>query len=153
MKKSLYGLCAVLSLGWAGCQQSGENHAAEKDSVFTTGCYRSVDGTDTALLTVRNYKTKTTGSLVFRFARKPANTGEISGKFHGDTLLADYVFQLAGEKQWHRNPVAFLRSGDKMILGVGKTQTMLGRTYFNPEVPIDYDRGRFTFLPQDCPKP
>ena len=51
-----------------------------------------------------------------------------------------------------KNPLAFLKVGENMVLGVGQIETHLGRSYFVKNKPIDFVIARFRFVPMDCEK-
>ena len=85
-----------------------------------------------------------------RFSGKPENNGTLKGKFSGDTLYADYTFTTGAKKEFFRNPMAFLKDGDRLILGVGVIETYLGRSYLSEKEPVDFDKARFRFDPATC---
>jgi hypothetical protein len=46
--------------------------------------------------------------------------------------------------------MAFLKRGNELILGNGKIETYLGKSFFAKETPIDFDNVKFKFRIVDC---
>jgi hypothetical protein len=68
-----------------------------------------------------------TGDLVMKIMDMPKKVGKILGEFRGDTLFASYTFIQGGyEKKTYKNPMAFLKKGNELILGNGKIETNMG---------------------------
>ena len=81
----------------------------------------------------------------------PTKLGQIVGEFRGDTLFASYTFiQGANEKKTFKNPMAFLKNGNELILGNGKIEFSLGASYFAKGEPIDFERVKYKFTTVDC---
>lgn len=159
MKKSpLYLALLAIPLVYS-CTQTG-NKSTEKadtvvtvktDTLFEKQCYVAIDGKDTADLKLKVSEGKVTGSLVINYFGKGKNDGLIDGKYKGDTLFVDYTFKIGKTNQTiYKNPLALLKKDGKLILGVGQIETTLGRSYFVKGMPIRFDKGRFTFAPQEC---
>jgi hypothetical protein len=94
---------------------------------------------------------RVTGDLMIRFT-KPGDTieinkGDIAGEFRGDTLFADYNFTSGKYKTIYSNPIALLHKGDTLIMGKGRMITYLGRTYLDPQTPINFMKSKFRFVP------
>lgn len=146
----------VAALAYA-CNSGTENKQSKTDSVqgdhtiVSRECYIAIDGADTAYLSIQNKQNnKVTGKLLINYSGKPNNNGNLAGEFKGDTLFADYTFTIGENKTVNRNPLAFLRDGNRMTLGVGSIETYLGRSYFAKGKPIDFERGRFKFDSAEC---
>lgn len=141
---------------FASCNQNNNNKSVSgnsnpMDSVYKTECFEAADQLDSAFVNLKVFNNnKVKGSLVFTFQEKDNNDGEIEGGFQGDTLFVDYTFRIGPTKTVYKNPLAFLKKDGKLILGVGQIETNLGRSYFVKGKPIDFDKGRFTFLPINC---
>lgn len=159
MKKSpLYLALLAVPLVYS-CTQTG-NKTTEKadtvvtvktDTLFEKQCFVAVDGKDTADLKLKTSEGKVTGTLVINYAEKGKNDGQIAGAYKGDTLFVDYTFKIGKTNQTiYKNPLALLKKDGKLILGVGQIETTLGRSYFVKGMPIRFDKGRFTFAPQEC---
>ena len=73
------------------------------------------------------------------------DSGTVNGIVKGDTLIGDYNFQRYGLKQWKRKPIVFLKRGNTLIMGEGKTINTWGRIHFDPAVPIRYPDSNFVF--------
>ena len=89
--------------------------------------------------------------MAMRFFNMPKKVGKIAGEFSGDTLFVSYTFiQGTNEKITYKNPMAFLKRGNALILGNGKIQTTMGASYFVKGSPIDFERVKFKFTAVDC---
>lgn len=150
---------SILKLGFAitllGALASCGNAESKKETAKVTSkqeCYVAIDGTDTAYLNLNIYKAgNVDGDLLIKYTGKDQNIGKVAGKFSGDTLFVDYTFTLGNtEKPIYKNPLAFLKKENQMILGVGIIETTLGRSYFVKGEPINFERGKFTFEPSVC---
>ena len=148
--------CALIIVTY-GCNSGNQNKQSQADSASTNNvilsreCYLAVDGADTAYLRIENRaKSKVTGTLLINYSGNPNNNGTLSGEFRGDTLFADYTFTIGQNKTVNRNPLAFLKDGSRMTLGVGTIETYLGRSYFAKGKPIEFERGRFKFEATTC---
>jgi len=117
-----------------------------------TNCYIAVDGKDTARMDLNYYGKKIKGKLVVNYDKKDNNHGEFEGAFKGDTLIVIYNFKIGKGSIGYRNPLAFLKKDGKLIMGIGRMESAMGRTYFRKDVPLDFGRGRFTYAPIACKK-
>lgn len=159
MKKTFYFFAFIASLFLFSCNQ-GTNKNSEKSAVNSSDqCYVAIYETDTATLRVKTEADgKVTGDLVIAFGElkpnaleKVLNNGQIAGSFRGDTLFVDYSYTSGSiNKTIFKNPLAFLKKGDKLILGVGDVETYVGKSYFVGDKPINFEIARFQFEPVDC---
>lgn len=115
-------------------------------------CYQAIYEQDTINLQVEKFNAgKIGGKMEMQFDRMPLKKGSISGEFSGDTLFVSYTFiEGSNEKITFKNPMAFLKRGEQLILGNGKMQTTMGATYFVKGEPIDFDSVKFKFNNIDC---
>lgn len=156
MKRTIiYTILAAMPLVYSCGQNTEKNNkdaAASQDSLFTNECYAAVDSNDKADLKLKIHDGKeVTGSLVINYFEKGKNDGVIDGAYRGDTLFVDYTFKIGTENPTvYKNPLAFLKRGDSLILGVGQIETSLGRSYFVKGKPIRFDRSKFIFSPEEC---
>ncbi len=125
---------------------------AKMDSAATKTCFVAKDEGDQADLQLRLLSDgKVKGSLVINYAEKGNNNGEIEGEFKGDTLFVDYTFKVGTENPTvYKNPLAFLKQGEQMILGVGQIETSMGKSYFVKGKPIRFDKSKFKFTSVPC---
>ncbi|MEO8795798.1 MAG: hypothetical protein ABI390_10045 [Daejeonella sp.] len=162
MKNSIF-LLAVFTTFWMfGCNQAQNNNSQTADETKTATsdrrCYVALTGTDTADLKITTAKDgKVTGDLLMKYGVKPnevervINKGKVEGNFHGDTLFLNYLYTSGNlNNTLYQNPLALLKNGDQLILGVGEIQNSVGRSYFVKNKPIDFEKGRFKFMPADC---
>ena len=155
MRRSvIYTLLAVVPLVYS-CRQNTEKNtkaASTQDSLFKNECYAAVDSNDKANLTLKRMDGKeVTGNLVINYFEKGKNDGVINGAYRGDTLFVDYTFKIGTENPTvYKNPLAFLKRGDSLILGVGQIETSMGRSYFVKDKSIRFDRSKFVFGPVEC---
>lgn len=114
---------------------------------LTVQCYQAIYERDTINLQVEKFNGgKIGGNMEMQFDRMPIKKGAIAGQFSGDTLFVSYTFiEGTNEKITFKNPMAFLKRGDQLILGNGKMQTTMGATYFVKGEPIDFDSVKFKF--------
>ncbi|WP_369765346.1 hypothetical protein [Flavobacterium sp. WC2429] len=143
-------LLTCIALGSCKNNQSengseGSQVKAEKPISVTT--YRAVYEQDTIDLKVNTLKSgKIKGDMVMKIFNMPKKTGKIAGEFRGDTLFASYTFYQGGyEKKTYKNPMAFLKNGEELILGNGKIETTMGASYFIKGEPIDFEQVKYKF--------
>jgi len=152
MKRNLLYIAITAVPFLFACNQSEKKADAKKDSVINQTCYASSFEKDSAAMILNTMASgKVTGSLLIKYGSKPKNSGEIDGKFHGDTLLVDYRFNTGNDTtRAFTNPLAFLKKDGKLIMGVAQIETTLGRSYFVKGKPINYEAGKFTFQEVPC---
>ena len=156
--KNLGMFCLLLAcIGLQSCKkdQSKKDTEATKalaEKPISTECYKALYEQDTLELKINTLKNgKVNGDMVMKLLDMPKKVGKIIGEFRGDTLFVDYSFiQGANDKKVFKNPMAFLKQEDKLILGSGKIETYLGRSYFAKDTPIDFDRVKYKFTNVDC---
>jgi hypothetical protein len=156
--KNLGLFCLLLAcIGLVSCKknQSPKDVKAtqvQAEKPISVACYKALYEKDTVELKINALKDgKITGNMVMKILDMPKKVGKITGEFHGDTLFVDYsFFQGANEKKIFKNPMAFLKKGNELILGSGKIETYLGRSYFIKGTPIDFDRVKYKFTNVDC---
>ena len=121
------------------------------DKIIDSTCYVATNRNDTAYLKINAFENgDIKGVLAIHYSRSPANNGQLTGRFNGDTLFADYTYTTGTEKKLSKNPLAFLRRQDSLVLGVGEIETMAGRSYFKLGTAIDFNKGRFRFKSHSC---
>ncbi|WP_140485775.1 hypothetical protein [Flavobacterium sp. GSA192] len=151
------GLCCLLlaAIGFQSCKDEKANDAkatAKAEKPISVNCYRAFYENDTIDLKINTLKDgKISGNMVMKMYAMSEKVGTIEGEFRGDTLYADYSFtQGKNDKAIFKNPLAILKRGDTLVLGNGKIETYLGRSYFAKGEPIDFDRVKYKFLAADC---
>ncbi len=124
----------------------------ELEKTISVQCYKGLYEQDTISLKINTLKDgKISGNMEMIVADMPKKVGEIYGEFRGDTLFAAYTFIQGGyEKKTYKNPMAFLKQGDQLIIGNGKLKIVLGATYFENDEPIDFDRVKYKLNKVDC---
>lgn len=158
MKISLFISASVILFFIAACNRSSDKTASQKeaDTVASAApeCYIAVFEKDTAHMSIQRLDTaKVQGDLLIKYGSNPKNEGKLAGQFRGDTLFADYTYTVGTyTEKISKNPLAFLVKGDSLILGIGQIETYVGRSYFKPGAPIDFDKGRFRFVKTECGK-
>ncbi|MFT5253215.1 MAG: hypothetical protein ACI87N_002245, partial [Flavobacteriales bacterium] len=136
--KNLSLLCLILTcIGFGSCKKEETKLANEAKKIaaekpISTECYKALYEKDTINLKINNFKNgEVTGDLEMKIENMPTKLGQIVGEFRGDTLFASYTFiQGANEKKTFKNPMAFLKNGNELILGNGKIEFSLGASYF-----------------------
>jgi len=157
MKKLIISSLLLSCIGLQSCkndqsQKEVENTKTETDKPVNVQCYQAIYETDIVDLKLNTLKSgKITGNLVMKISGSPEKTGEIEGEFRGDTLFADYTFiEGTNKNKKFKNPLAFLKREEGLILGNGTMQTTMGVTYLVKDKPIDFDRVKYKFTTIDC---
>jgi len=156
MKISLLIYVSITLFFITGCDgKKGKKVSQNVDNAMATAkeeCYTAISEKDTAYLNIKSsVKEKVEGTLLIQYWNNPKNDGKIKGRFNGDTLFADYTYNVGSYKdRFYQNPLAFLLKDDSLVLGIGKIETLAGRSYFKPGAPINFDRGRFRFAKTEC---
>lgn len=160
--KKLMCLFAIVSVFLiVNCNQNKKPVAKLSTSGLKTGkhCYAAIFDKDSASLTVEvDAGGRIKGQLSVKYfnpdtisKKRQSTDGAFGGEFRGDTLFADYSFTSGKNKDAkYFNPIALLHKGDTLIMGHGIMYYYLGRTYFDPKTPIDYNNSRFRFMPVNC---
>ena len=154
--KNLSLFCLLIAcIGLQSCKKNEANVEVTKiqdEKPISVTCYKALYENDTIDLKINTLKNgKITGNMTMKLADIPEKTGEIVGEFHGDTLLVDYkFFQETNDRKIFKNPMALLKRGNELILGSGKIETYLGRSYFAKDTPIDFEKVKYKFTTVDC---
>lgn len=150
--------CILLAcIGLESCNKSQnqkdiEATQANLEKPLTVQCYKAVYENDTIDLKINTLKSgKITGNMEMKLFNMPVKVGKIAGEFKGDTLFVAYTFiQGANDKVTFKNPMAFLKRANELILGNGKIETTMGASYFVKGSPIDFNRVKYKFATVDC---
>ncbi|MFE3866516.1 hypothetical protein ACFX5E_00340 [Flavobacterium sp. LS2P90] len=156
--KNLALFCLLLAcIGFQSCnknqnQKVGKATQVQGEKPISVHCYKALYKQDTLELKMNTLKNgKITGDMVMKFFNMPKKVGKIAGEFRGDTLFASYTFiQGTNDKITYKNPMAFLKRGNELILGNGKIENSMGASYFVKGEPIDFERVKFKFTTVDC---
>jgi len=154
--KNLGLYCLLLaSVVFTSCK----NKEAEKTPVVTelgepidVACYKAIYEKDTLNLKINTFKNgEIEGDMVMAIENMPVKTGKIVGEFKGDTLFASYTFIQGDYKEKTlKNPMAFLKRDNQLILGNGQIQLTMGASHFVKGEPIDFDSVKYKFNVVDC---
>jgi hypothetical protein len=156
MKKSIFFYLLLCSFGFVSCNKNQSQKDIDEQSLaekpVSVQCYVAFYEKDTINLKINTLKNgKITGDMDMKLENMPIKMGDISGEFRGDTLFADYSFiQGSNDKVKFKNPMAFLKRGNELILGNGKILTYLGASYFAKGEPIDFEDVKYNFTLVDC---
>jgi hypothetical protein len=154
--KNLGLFCLLLTcIGLESCKNNQSEkiiEAKEAVELVSVQCYKALYEQDTLDLKINTFKNgEITGDMVMAISNMPKKVGEIAGEFRGDTLFASYTFIQGGYKEkTYKNPMAFLKRGDELILGNGQIQITLGASHFVKGEPIDFDKVKYKFTEVDC---
>ena len=113
--------------------------AENKVMVPISGCYSFIKRKDTVLLKMDQFPNVVTGILSYHFHEKDNNNGDIDGKLHGDTLIADYKFMSEGKPSVRQ--VAFLLQDSSATEGYGPQEEKEGKMVFKNLKEIDFKKG------------
>ncbi|MFI0490719.1 hypothetical protein [Flavobacterium sp.] len=150
--KNLKIVCFLFTFAILGsCNRTQKQNIPEEKPV-SSQCYKAIYENDTISLKVNTLKSgKISGDMVMKIDNMPKKEGKVAGEFRGDTLFVAYTFiQGANDKMTFKNPMAFLKRGNELILGSGKIQTTMGASYFVKGEPIDFERVKYKFTNVDC---
>jgi hypothetical protein len=155
--KNINFYCFVFAcVGFAGCNKNQKNDSNQVviEKTMSVRCYVALYEKDTITLQINTLKSgKLTGKMEMKILDLPIKIGTIAGDFRGDTLYANYTFiQGTNDKVVFKNPMAFLKQDNALILGNGKIETYLGATYFAKGVPIDFENVKYKFSTVECAK-
>lgn len=151
--KNLSLFCLLLfSIVISSCKDNKKEETLTAEKPLSVQCYKAIYEQDTLDLKINTLKNgKITGNMEMAIFNSPKKMGEISGEFRGDTLFANYVFKEAGNKdRTFKNPMAFLKQNNELILGNGEIETSLGASYFVKGKPIDFTQVKYKFSAVDC---
>lgn len=131
-----------------GCSEKKVETVIDKDNFV---CYQAIFERDTAWMKIDTSKQFMEGDMSIQYSSKNQKyVGHIRGEMKGDTLVGSFNFKINDLPTGYSTPVSMLKRDGKLIMGSGKVVIMLGRSYFSPEVPIDYDNSRFEFTEVPC---
>lgn len=157
MKTPVLFCLLLVCIGLQSCNKNKDEKVVQGSKVpvekpINVQCYKALYEKDTINLKLNTLKNgEITGDMEMKFFNMPKKVGKIAGEFSGDTLFASYTFiEGTNEKITFKNPMAFLKRGNELILGNGKIQTTMGASYFVKDAPIDFDRVKFKFSTVDC---
>ncbi|MBP6619311.1 MAG: hypothetical protein KA188_03595 [Leadbetterella sp.] len=144
-------------IGFQSCnknqsQKADKTTQVQDEKPISIQCYKSIYENDTIELKINTLKNeKISGNMEMKFFNMPIKVGKIAGELRGDTLFVAYTFiEGTNDKITFKNPMAFLKKGDELILGNGKIETTMGASYFVKGTPIDFDRVKYKFTNVDC---
>lgn len=144
-------LTCLIAATLVGCNTK-KSTTSESESSLPTGsesgtasesqaqCYALTTASDTVRLNITRQGDAVTGTLLYQLAGKDKNTGTLSGKMRGDTLLADYTFQSEGQESVRQ--VAFLAKDGGFAEGYGPVQEQAGKMMFTPNAPLTFESNR-----------
>lgn len=142
----------LICFGFESCKKNAEAKEVLVEKPINTECYKALYEKDTLDLKINTLKSgEINGTMEMKVFNTPNKVGEIYGEFHGDTLLVSYTFIEGTNKEvTYKNPMAFLKRGNELILGNGEIETSMGASYFAKGKPIDFDRVKYKFTAVDC---
>jgi hypothetical protein len=156
--KNLGLFCLLFAcIGFGSCKKNESEKVVDTEQVeaekpVSVACYQALYEKDTIDLKINTLENgKITGNMEMIIFNMPKKQGEISGEFRGDTLFASYTFVQGGyTKKTYKNPMAFLKKDNELILGNGKIEVAMGASYFAKGEPIDFERVKYKFTSVDC---
>ena len=87
------------------------------------------------------------GLLDYKWFEKDHNSGKITGKMNGDTLIANYTFMSEGVESVRE--VAFLKKGSDWVEGSGPVEEKQGVVSFKDRSKLSFAKG-MVFKAVDC---
>ncbi|PST82389.1 hypothetical protein C7T94_16570 [Pedobacter yulinensis] len=157
MKKVL--LAAACALGVAvGCNNDrkptsntelADSSTAKSDSpIEEAKCYTYIKGKDTAQVHLITKDQAVTGHMLVSFFEKDRNSGALTGRIVGDTIIADYKFMSEGVESVRQ--VAFLKQGGKLVEGYAEITEQDGKMVFKNTHDLKFD-SKFPLTETECP--
>ena len=139
-------------IGFQSCKDTKKETIVPVETPISIICYKALYQEDILDLKINTLKDgKITGTMEMALYNMPKKVGEIEGEFRGDTLFASYTFTTGTNKKiTYKNPMAFLKRGNELILGNGKIETTMGASYFVKGTPIDFEQVKYKFNTVDC---
>jgi len=137
-------LLALIGFTAFSCNNEDTNKTAKKEEIQTPrtesdlNCFSKNDR-DTIVLSYRSIGDSVSGALQYHISQKDKNTGSFYGRFNGDTLFVEYVFQSEGMDS--RRQMAFLKKDNTLIQGFGPTAEQGNRQYFTDKSQLRFDSG------------
>jgi len=156
--RKLSVFCLLLTFIVLGSCKKEENQKeieaakAEANKIVSTACYRALYENDTINLKINTLKNgKIAGDMVMKVENNPDKVGKVEGEFRGDTLFADYSFiQGTNKDRTFKNPMAFLKRNDSLVLGSGEITTYLGKSSFSKGKAINFKTVKYKFSTVEC---
>ncbi|MGV9004562.1 hypothetical protein [Flavobacterium sp.] len=141
-------ICIVLQ----SCKNDKKETILTLEPPLSVTCYKAIYQQDSLDLKINTLKEgKITGTMTMALHNMPKKVGEIEGEFRGDTLFASYTFTEGDNKEvTFKNPMAFLKRGNQVILGNGQIETTMGASYFVKGKVIDFEQVKYKFTTVDC---
>ena len=142
----------LICFGFGSCKKNTDTKEVLTEKPTNTECYKALYEQDTLDLKINTLKNgEINGTMEMKVFNMPNKIGEIAGKYSGDTLFVSYTFTEGTNKEiTYKNPMAFLKRGNELILGNGKIENSMGASYFVKGSPIDFDRVKYKFTAVDC---
>ncbi|AQG80120.1 hypothetical protein [Spirosoma montaniterrae] len=112
-------------------------------------CYAYYSAKDTVSAQLTMMDTTVAGTLLYRLSGKDANTGTLSGRMMGDTLMADYTFMSEGQESVRQ--VAFLVKNNELSEGYGNVSEQNGKMVFSDKSGLKFP-GTMVLKKVDCSK-
>ncbi len=146
---------ALAAIGITSCKDKNAEIVPEVENVdkpVTVACYEAIYERDTVRLKINTFNTgEIKGEMTMNIDNLPEKTGQIVGEFRGDTLFANYTFIEGTNKDvTFKNPMAFLKRDNQLVLGNGKIETTMGASYFVKGEPIDFEKVKYKLNAVDC---
>lgn len=139
--KNLISVMLIIATMFS-CDKHKANEANESLATETGDgelCFGSALKQDTILLNAKTDGALVTGSLTYNLFEKDRNSGTISGKLSGDTLLADYSFMSEGRESVRQ--VVFLKKDTLLLEGYGNMKELEGKFVFENLKEVKFGNG------------
>ncbi|MDR5590060.1 hypothetical protein [Christiangramia sp. SM2212] len=154
MKLKFLFICTFIFL-LTSCNQDKskktESPLAEKEVkefTISSRCYSYSMNKDTIYLKVTNLKDSLVeGNLTYNLFEKDRNQGNFEGKWHGDSLFADYEFESEGKSSTRE--IFFLKTESGLIEGYGPLKDTLNKVIFQEHSTLILNEN-ILLKPVDC---
>jgi hypothetical protein len=145
-KQIIFPALFSLALFSCGNQASQPEKTGEETSpIEVKSCYRYTKGNDTITLQTTTIGDKITGELIYDWFEKDRNSGKISGKVKGDTLITDYTFMSEGLASVREE--VFLKKGNDLLIGYGDAEEKGNKWVFTNYGQLKFDAIQLKNIP------
>lgn len=157
MKKSLIIISTILALGVISCNNNSKNTVEKPDEVSEiidsqkpetleneinfrqSSCYKYESSKDTVMMKMKRAEVddEVTGTLSYNYQEQSPSKGTFKGKIVGDTIFADYTFDLHGTTSIRE--LIFIKKDSSLVEGFGETEKIKGKTKFKPDAIMSFN--------------
>lgn len=143
----------LFALAFTACKQEQKHVVEESEFEIPPAlqtvheCFVMIRNNDTIAMSLVHQGDEVGGDLIYKLFEKDQNSGTLSGRFLGDTLIADYTFESEGTSSIRE--AIFLRKGSALIQGFGEMKAENGMEIFKDYRKVRFD-GNIALMKTEC---